>query len=456
MWRAGRASSRGASCVPPSPDMFREALAEAPARRFFAAHAQSCLGTGLAYVALPLLAFDRFGSALAVSAVLLPDLLPAILLGPLLGAVVDRAGWRVCAACADALGALAFVIVLSAHSLPLMIVGATLAGLGTALFHPAALAGLPRLAPGDRRTAAMSLFGALDDIGLTLGPALAGVLLAVTAPTTLMGVNAVTFAISALLIASATTHGRTAAPVGGARVRSLLAEARVGIREVTDRPEIRTLIASSTGVVLCIGITNVGEVVLAREVLHVGGSGLAAMVTAGGVGTVLGSLGARFTTAGAWEWRRAYFIGLFAMALELLACAVFHSFAAVVLALALGGFGNGLALVHDRLLLSHSTPDELHGRLFAIQKTCVSLAFAISFVAAGAMIALGGVLIAFLACGGGLLLVMVLAGPRLRAAWPRPAPGASLVRHQGEIAQLVEHTTENRGVPGSSPGLATY
>ena len=27
-------------------------------------------------------------------------------------------------------------------------------------------------------------------------------------------------------------------------------------------------------------------------------------------------------------------------------------------------------------------------------------------------------------------------------------------RHHGEIAQLVEHTTENRGVPGSSPGLA--
>ena len=27
-------------------------------------------------------------------------------------------------------------------------------------------------------------------------------------------------------------------------------------------------------------------------------------------------------------------------------------------------------------------------------------------------------------------------------------------RADGEIAQLVEHTTENRGVPGSSPGLA--
>src|SRR5579875_3220439 len=42
-----------------------------------------------------------------------------------------------------------------------------------------------------------------------------------------------------------------------------------------------------------------------------------------------------------------------------------------------------------------------------------------------------------------------------------PAPGAVSARSTslasaglGEIAQLVEHTTENRGVPGSSPGLA--
>src|SRR3954447_5470783 len=118
MWRAGRASSRGASCVQPWLEMFREALAGAPARRFFAAHAQSCLGTGLSYVALPLLAYDRFDSAWAVSAVLLPDLLPAILLGPLLGALVDRVGWRVCASLADVLRCVAFLVVMNAHALP--------------------------------------------------------------------------------------------------------------------------------------------------------------------------------------------------------------------------------------------------------------------------------------------------------------------------------------------------
>jgi MFS family permease len=405
--------------------MFRAALSGAPARRFFAAHAQSCLGTGLAYVALPLLAYDRFGSAWAIAAVLLPDLLPAILFGPVLGALVDRIGWRVCAVIADVLRCIAFVVIMTADSLPVMIAGAGLAGLGTALFHPAALAGLPRLM-GERdgaRAAGLGLFGAIDDLGLTAGPALAAAALAVISPTALMGLNAVTFAVSAALIASVASRGGSVAPDAAARERSLFADARAGVRALASRPEIRVLLGSSTGIVLCVGITNIGEVVLAREVLGVGNTGLAVMVTAGGLGTVLGSLCARFTTAGAWAWRRAYVLGAFCMAFELVACGLLHSFWLVVPALALGGFGNGLALVHDRLLLTASTPEALHGRLFALQKTCTSFAFAVSFVASSALITGAGVETAFLLCGLGLALVLAAALPRLRAAWPPPPSG---------------------------------
>jgi MFS family permease len=408
--------------------MFREALAEAPARRFFVAHAQSCLGTGLAYVALPLLAYERFDSAWAVSAVLLPDLLPAIVLGPVLGALVDRVGWRTCATVADVVRGLAFLLVMVAGSLPAMICGAALAGLGTALFHPAALTGLPRLTPGSRRPAGMALFSALDDLGLTVGPAVTAVALAVVAPSTLMGANAITYFVSALLIG--TLVRSDLAPEAREAVRprvSLLSEARSGIQSVQERPEVRTLLACSTGVVLCVGVTNVGEVVLAREILNVGGPGLAMMVTAGGVGTVLGSLASRFTRGTAWHWRRAYVVGLGAMMVELLACSVLHSFWLVVPALALGGFGNGLALVHDRLLLSESVCETLHGRLFALQKTLVSMAFAVSFVAAGAVIVLGGVQLAFLLSGLTMLGVIGLAFPRLRHAWPRPVPPLAAV-----------------------------
>ena len=99
-----------------------------------------------------------------------------------------------------------------------------------------------------------------------------------------------------------------------------------------------------------------------------------------------------------------------------------HSFPLVLLALALGGFGNGLALVHDRMLLAASTPESLHGRLFGLQKTCVSFAFALSFLVSGALIAAAGVQFAFLVCGAALAIVMVLAVPRLRTAWPTPSP----------------------------------
>ena len=398
--------------------MLRAALADAPSRRFFAAHAQSCLGSGLAYVALPLLAYDRYDSAWAVVAVLLPDLLPAIVLGPLLGALVDRWGWRLCAIVADVIRCAAFALLLFGDGLGLMMAGAALAGLGTALFVPASLAGLPQLAPGNRRPAAMGLFGALDDLGLTVGPALAAVLLVVVPTDGLLALNSASFLVSAALIGGIALGG---APAGPARRRpSLFAEARAGIRELAGRPEVRALLGSSTAAVLCIGMTNIGEVVLAREVLGVGGSGLAALMTAGGVGTVAGSLAARYKVP--WEWRRAYQVGLGCMAFDLLACAALPSFWVLLPIFVLGGFGNGFALVHDRLLLSQATPEHLHGRLFALQKTLTSGAFAASFLGAGAVIAGAGVQVAFLCAGIGLVGVTAAVTPRLRAAWPAPSP----------------------------------
>jgi MFS family permease len=188
--------------------MLRAALRDKASRRFFVAHGQSCLGSGLAHVALPLLAYDKTGSAWAVTAVLIPDLMPAILFGPLLGALVDRVGWRTCAIAADLLRFVGFTLVVFAHTLPALVLAAALAGTGTALFAPAALAGVSRLAPGERRPAALGLFGALDDIGLTVGPALAAGLLALTGPSLLLGANAATFALSALLLASAPARSR--------------------------------------------------------------------------------------------------------------------------------------------------------------------------------------------------------------------------------------------------------
>jgi MFS family permease len=398
----------------------RRALQGGAARRFFAAHAQSCLGSGLAHVALPLLAFDKTGSPWAVTAVLVPDLLPAIVLGPLLGAVVDRVGWRGCAIAADLLRAVAFGVIAVWGTMPAIIGAAALAGTGTALFAPAALTGLGRLAPGDRRPAALGLFGALDDLGLTAGPALAALLLAGLPAAVLLGANAVSFAISAVLIAGV----REPAEPGEAtalQATSIWHDVRHGMRELSGRPAVRLLLMSSCAAVLCAGVTNVGEVVLARQVLGLGGSGLASLVAAAGVGTVLGSLAAR--SSHVWEWRRAYITGLSCMVADLVLSALAPSIWLLLPVFAIGGFGNGFALVHDRLLLGEAVPDALHGRMFALQKGLTSLAFAASFAGASALIAGIGVQRTFLLAGAGMLGVVLVAAPRLRAAWPAPAGG---------------------------------
>jgi len=399
--------------------MLRAALADAQSRRFFAAHAQSCLGSGLAHVALPLLAYDHTKSAWAVTAVLIPDLLPMILLGPLFGALVDRVGWRFCAIAADLLRMVAFMLVAFAHTLPMMVVGAALAGTGAAMFAPAGLAGVSRLAPGERRPAALGLFGALDDIGLTAGPALAAGLLALVAPPALLAANAASFAVSALVLTSVGPRGRSAER---REYRHLWTDLRVGLRAIGGRAEVRVLLASSTAAVLFAGVTNIGEVLLARDVLGTSASGLAALVTAHGAGTILGSLAARFRRS--WEWRRAYIAGLSCMAVDLLLCSMSQSLWLLLPVFALGGFGNGFALVHDRLLLGAAVPDSLHGRVFALQKALTSLAFAGSFIGASVLISAGGVQTTFALAGAGMLGVIAMSSPRMRTAWPAPAAPA--------------------------------
>ena len=114
-------------------------------------------------------------------------------------------------------------------------------------------------------------------------------------------------------------------------------------------------------------------------------------------------------------------VGLVCMAVDLVRAPSRPTSGSLVFTFALGGFGNGLALVHDRLLLAHTVPEPLHGRLFALHKTCTSAAFVISFVLAGALISSLGVQAMFLCGGLALIAIIVVVRPPLRALWPEPA-----------------------------------
>jgi MFS family permease len=379
------------------------------ARRFFLAHTQSSLGTGAAYVALLLLAYHRFHSPWAITLVLLADFLPAIALGPLLGAAVDRFGRRRSAVIADAGRALAFAGIWLAPSFALTVAFALIAGVGTALFKPAVLAGLPNLVDDERLPAATSLYGAIADLGHTLGPALAGAALLVTGPRELLLANAITFAVSAVLVARVDLGAPSTSVCE--RRSSLLGEARHGISVTLRIPTVRTLLIGSSLAILAAGMTNVGELQLAKTSLHAGDAGFSIFVALSGIGIVAGSLAAGSGAGGSLT--RRYLLGLVAMAGGMLAAGLAPVFAiAAVAFVALGG-GNGLASVSEQLLIQRSVPDELLGRAFGVKSALISGAFASSLLLGGLVTSLVGPRALFALAGAGLLCAAAWSAARL-------------------------------------------
>ena len=395
-----------------------ELLAREPrARIFFAVLAQSTLGNGAAYVALLLIAYDRFHSPWAIGLVLLADVLPAMVLGPVFGAVADRFSRRTAGVGADVIRALAFAGIALVDGFGPTLALALVAGAGTGLFTPAALAALPSLLDEERRLpAATSLFGAVTDLGFTVGPALAAGLLLLGGPETILLVNGISFAVSAVVL-SRLRYG--AAPAGhpdGEDRPSLLREARQGLVATAGMRGLRVVLVASATALFFGGIFNVAELLLATEDLAVGEAGYSSLVAVYGVGFILGSL-AGSLGGDTPTLKRRYLLGLLVMAIGFGASGVVPSYAGAVAAFAAGGYGNGLVLVYERLLIQALVPDALRGRVFGVKDALTAWAFALAFVAGAGVIAAIGTREMLVLAGLGGVLVWAVTGLALRKHW---------------------------------------
>lgn len=361
--------------------------AEPRARWFFGALTQSALGTGAAYPALLLVAYHRFHSPWAISLVLVADLAPAMFLGPVFGALADRWSRRWCAVAADVIRAGAFVGVVLAQDFALTIAFAVLAGTGTALFTPATLAGLPSLVSKQRVPAATSLYGAIADLGFTAGPGLAAVVLVLAGPEEILLLNGITFGLSALVLMRLPFGFRPATGIGadGGRTPSLLRETREGLATVARMRGIRVVIAGSTGALFFGGVFNVAELLFVTEDLDAGDAVYSVLVALFGLGFVCGSLagskGGRPTLL-----RKRFLQGTVLMGLGFLLAGLAPTVVVALLTFMLAGFGNGLLLVHERVIVQGTVPDELLGRAFGVKDALASWAFGLAFFAAGGLL----------------------------------------------------------------------
>lgn len=393
---------------------------EGRARLFFLALAQSALGTGAGYVALLLIASDRFESPWAISLVLIADVIPAMLFGPFFGALADRWSRKRCAVTADALRAAAFLGVALVGSFEATVAFALVAGVGTGLFTPAALAALPSVVDDERRVpATTSLYGVVADLGFTVGPALAAGLIALGGAETVLLVNAATFGLSAALLAALRFGEAPERAVD--TVATLGGEIREGVRTALGIRSIRTLLLGSAGGLFCAGLFNVAELFFAREEVGAGDAGFAVLVAVFGVGFIAGSLVG--STGGAPSLlKRRYLIGLLALGASLLATGAASMYAVVIFTFAFSGFGNGLLLVYERLLIQATVEDRLVGRVFGAKDALTAWAFAVAFLAGGALVSAIGARDLILAAGGLGMLVFAASAFALRGEWTEEEP----------------------------------
>jgi MFS family permease len=415
---------------------------------FFAAHIQSAFGTGAGYVALLLIAYERFHSPWAITAILLAEFLPGMFLGPFVGAAADRWSRKGLLVGADVIRAIAFAGLVLVGSFEATVALAVLAGTGNAIFTPTVMAALPRFVGGDRFPAATSLYNSINESGFTAGPALAALVFVFAGAESVMAANSVSFLISAVALMCLSFGGR-APRTEEEQSAGLVRGAWSGLRTAAADSGFRTLLVISGATVFTMGMINVAELLLAREVLGVGNSEFSMLVAAMGAGIAAGSL---FGCSGGSvaKLKRNMLRGIFLCAGAVIAAGLAPTFWVALPAFAAMGIGNGAIISYEGVLMQTVVPDHLLGRFFGIKNSVVSWCFAGAFLSGGALTAAIGPRAIFVLAGIGTLAVCWYGSVKLRSAWTEP----SSVETEPAIALGDVAATPAEAFFGLGPSLA--
>ena len=352
-------------------------------RRLFLATLTSGAGTYLAAIALTVDVFERTGSGKWVSALLIAEFLPMILVGLLLGPLVDRLSRRRLMIASDLVRVVVFCLLPFAGSATVIIVLAFVAGLATGFFRPAVYAGLPNLVDDDDLPAANSLLQAVENVAWMIGPVLGGLLISARGdPDVAYWVNAATFLVSALLLVRIPA-GRLQA--GSVESRGHWQDIGDGLRVVLGSRALLLVLVVWNVVLLGNAAVNVAEIVLAKVSLDAGDVGFGILVGASGLGLTLGSLAASplLERVGV---RGSYAASIALMAVGFGLAAVAPHLVVAVVGVVVGTFGNGAAVVCNALLVQRGAPDELRGRAFTVIMSSNYVVLGLGMVIAGPLV----------------------------------------------------------------------
>lgn len=392
------------------------ALKNSTYRRLLAAHVFSLLGSGLATVALGLLAFDLAGAdaGQVLGTALALKMVAYVVIGPLAGALVAKLPRRAVLVLLDVVRAALVLLLPFVTEIWQIYLLVFLFQALSAAFTPTFQATIPDILTEEKDyTAALSLSRLSYDLEAILSPLLAGLLLSIVSFHWLFAGNTLGFLISALLVLSCTLP---AAPVRS-EPESYRRRATRGLWIYLRTPRLRGLLCLNLAVAAATSMVLVNTVVLVRSEFGGSDADVAFFLAAYGFGSMavaisLPSLLDRLSP------RSVMLTGSAGLTLLLSIGSVLPGEAWFIAAWA--GLGAMAALVQTPagLLLRQSSHAEDRPAVFTAQFSLSHACWLIAYPLAGWIGAGAGLPAAFLLLAGLAALGTVAA----LALWPRHDP----------------------------------
>ena len=339
-------------------------LRESSFRAFLAASFAGTMGNTLWRTALAWQVYELTGSELQLGVLGLTQFAPTLLFSLVGGAFADAhdrvriVRW---AQCATLLSSAVVCVATATGQIELWILYSAVvsASVAFAFENPAASAVLPSLVPLEAFPQAVTLLSSVRNAGRLTGPAALGFIVYAQGVAAAYAVHGVLLLTSLTLLAF--VRPRSAPP---ARTRVSLEAVLEGIAFLRTRPVILSAMSLDLVAVIFGGAVALLPV-YATEILKVGPRGyglLAASLDAGtvGMGLILIAM-PPMRRAGA-----ALLVAVGGFGVATVLFGVSQSFGLSVAALVLAGMSDQVSMVARSLILQLSTPDELRGRVNAV------------------------------------------------------------------------------------------
>ena len=394
--------------------VFRAVIRNPDLRRIELAYAGFNASEYAVWIAMLVYAYGR-GGATEASLVAVLQLVPAAICAPFLALLADRhrpvlvlAGGYL----AQALGMGVTAIAIFADA-PVAIVyaGAVVAATAVTITRPAQAVIVPSLARSVEELTATNVVSSwVESWCVLVASAFTGVLLTISGADAVFGLMAFVGLLSALLGSQVHGPGPSAVEVEEGAGAAALA----GLRALGDYPQLRVLLALLMGEFLLIGAMDILFVVLAIDVLGLGGGWAGYFNAAFGAGGVIGGVLA-MGLVGRRYLAPPIAIGVVMSGFAFIAIAVWPSALVAVLLLALSGGGRVLLDVSCRTLLQRTTPCEVLGRVFGVLEGVMMAGLAVGALIVPVLVSLSGAKAALIGTGLLLPVLALVTGRRLIA-----------------------------------------